>query len=273
MRGRGRSRFATEARDPWGLLLGAAAGALAWGLGGSPPLGLLMAAATWLLRIVLALLEDGPGSVGGTRATPAGREPPTLPAASRRYRHANPTPLPAWLRPWLGGGRRAQAAGAPPPARLRSEEVAWLARARQAAATLGGEASRVQDPLLREPLGAMGLELAATVRALERLASQASVARYALTHGDPSLEHRREHLLACMRDGALSLEGASARLRELAALTEPRARVAAVASLTAALREVQHELARAEQDSRRAIDAWRRRRGDALPSFPTRQGP
>jgi hypothetical protein len=98
--------------------------------------------------------------------------------------------------------RRAMAKDRRLPVITRTPEAAWLARAGQAQAVFDDIADSAHDGPIGERVRSFGDETAESLRALERLAGQASAIRSAMARLDPAkLAWERDRLLKSTRPG------------------------------------------------------------------------
>ncbi|HKE98260.1 MAG TPA: hypothetical protein VKG45_04940 [Actinomycetes bacterium] len=245
-----------EATEPWGLLLGAVAGGLAWATGLAPLAAAGIGVAAWATKVLAAAAERR-----GRRALPGGRRL----AVEARSREAE----------WLDRGRRAassfgelagalragplaeRAAAMEPPVR---EALASLERLAGQASTAGGALARLDDRRLAaeaerlrgERERASGGTAEYFDRALASVRSQRQVVE--------RLREARAGVLLRMESSVLELEGLVARLVELSALaTSPATEADQLEQLADELEGVRRGLAEAEEVSRRALSAYRER--------------
>jgi hypothetical protein len=232
-----------EAAEPWGVLLGAGAGGLAWATGVPLPVAAAVGAAVWLTKVATSLVERR------RRPEIAGRGQPL--AVTRGASEAV----------WLERGRQAArsfaelagslAAGplAEKVASMRdpvTETVATLERlAGMDPGRLAAEADRLADERTR----ATGEAAEYFDRALASVEQQRQVI--------DRLARARSGVLLRMESSVLELEGVVARLVELSALaTGTVTEVGQLEQVADELEGVRRGLAEAEELGRRALRAY-----------------
>lgn len=247
-------RLREEAREPWGLLLGATAGGLAWASGVAPLAAAAIGVAAWGTKVVAATLERR-----GAAAVTGGRH---LPVAARSQEAT-----------WLDRGRQAAAAFGDLAGSLRAgplaertaameppvrEALASLERLAGQASTAGGALARLDDRRLAaealrlqdERARATGDAAGYFDRALASVRAQRQIVQ--------RLRDARSDVLLRMESSVLELEGLVARLVELSALAAgPATEADQLERLADELEGVRRGLAEAEEVSRRALSAYR----------------
>jgi hypothetical protein len=251
-------RLRDEASDPWGLIIGAAAGGLAWATGIPVIAAAGIGAAVYGVKVISGLFDRRRGG-GKLQVTGAG--------------------------------------GRPLAVNRSSPESWWLERGRQAVRSFDDLAGSMAAGPLAERVAQMRSPVAETVATLERLAGQASAAGTALGRLDPKrlegekarlrderrrakgdaveyferalksvdgqlevvqrLSSARSGILVRMESSVLELEGVVARLVELTAMaTGPATEVGQLEQVADELEGVRRGLAEAEELSRRVLRAY-----------------
>jgi hypothetical protein len=242
-----------ELSEPWGLLLGATAGGLAWATGVPVVLAAGIGAVVYATKVATSMLDRRRPQVAG-----GGPLPQIAKASPERW--------------WLERGQQAAASFdelaaslAPGPLAERvasmrepvKDALATLERLAGQASAAGGALGRL-DPqrldaeaarLTDERGRATGDAAEYFERALASVTSQREVVR--------RLTDARAGVLVRMESSVLELEGVVARLVELSALAaSPAAEVGQLEQVADELEGVRRGLAEAEELSRRALRAY-----------------
>jgi len=242
-----------EIRDPWGLLVSAVSGGLAWAVGLDPIAAFGIAGAVFSVKVAS-------GTLFGRKAAPAGDLP---------VRHGSPEE--AWLRRAERAARSlrdvAHSAEAGPVAERMRSVVAEAGSTIGDLRRLAGQTSSVTAAMHRVDLPALQREEAQ----LEQVLSSANVAVHpeaerSLASVRSQLEvHRRLYdtasaMLARMQSGALGLESLVARIAELVALADASSGVgdglAQLDELAGDLEGLRVGLHEAEELSRQALGGY-----------------
>jgi len=249
--------FKDELADPWGLLLGATAGAAAWAVGVPVLAGAGVGAAVWLTRTAVAGLER-------RRSQVERREPRRLPVERR-------APEGRWLEraqraaesfSQLGGSMHAGplAERASMMAPKVSDTVTALERLAGQATAVGQAIARLDGQFLAaeaERLRADRARASGDVAGeLDRSLASVQAQREVLGR----LAAARNGVLARLESGTLGLESLVARLVELDAMAAagPTGDLGAVDQLGDELEGIRQGLAETEEISRRALSAYQR---------------
>jgi hypothetical protein len=248
-----------EVTEPWGLLLGATAGGLAWATGVPPAVAGAVAVVVWATK-------------AGTAALQGRRERPDRQVKGGRRLAVTSSSPERW---WLDRGRQALAsfddlagslAAGPLAERVASmrppvaDTLATLDRLAGQASAAGTALGRL-DParldneaarLRGEQARATGEAAGYFTRALASVESQRQIVH--------RLSEARAGVLARMESSVLELEGVVARLVELTAMaTGPATEVGQLEQVADELEGVRRGLAEAEELSRRALRAYDQR--------------
>jgi hypothetical protein len=243
-----------EAAEPWGVLLGAGAGGLAWATGVPLPVAAAVGAAVWLTKVATSLVERR------RRPEIAGRGQPL--SVTRGASEAV----------WLERGRQAarsfaELAGSLAAGPLAEKVASMREPVTETVATLerlAGQASAAGKALARMDPGRLAAE--ADRLADERTRATGEAAEYfdrALASVEQQrqvidrLARARSGVLLRMESSVLELEGVVARLVELSALaTGTVTEVGQLEQVADELEGVRRGLAEAEELGRRALRAY-----------------
>ena len=248
--------FKDDLAEPWGLLLGATAGGVAWAVGLPVLLAAGVGAAAWLTRAAAARLERVRG-----RALPARRRLPVEPRSpegrwlERAQRAAEGF---SQLGQDMDEGPLAERVAMMAP-KVR-DTVAALERLAGQATAVGQAAARLDDDFLASEARrlragrarASGDVAAELDRSLASVQAQRDVLR--------RLTAARDSVLARLESGTLGLESLVARLVELETMAAggPTDDLGTVEQLSDELEGIRQGLAETEEVSRRALSAYQR---------------
>ncbi|MCC5574759.1 MULTISPECIES: hypothetical protein [Microtetraspora] len=244
------SRFTDELRDPWGLLLGATAGGVAWAVNVNPVAAGAVGVAVWLAKSFASAWVATPG---GTR-----RSEPEPPPVTKGSVEAG----------WLQRAERAARSFADLTASMRGQILldriaAMTPQVNDTVATLrrlAGQASITGSALTRFDPGFLHKERA-RLTASRRSAGpdvageldRSIAALNAQQEVFDRLTAARGRVIARLESGTISLEGLVARVVEVSAMTA----TSAADGGTAALDELTSELEFTRQSLREVEEATR----------------
>jgi hypothetical protein len=243
-----------EATEPWGLLLGATAGGLAWATGTPSLLAAGIGAAVWATKVAVAAVDRRrPAAITGGRRLPVDARSEEAALLDRgREAAAAFADLAGSLR---AGPLAERTAAMEPPVR---EALASLERLAGQASSAGGALTRLDDRRLAAEAERLRGERARASgdaggyfdRALASVQAQRQIVQ--------RLRAARADVLVRMESSVAELEGLVARLIELSTLaTGPAAEADQLEQLSDELEGVRRGLAEAEEVSRRALSAYR----------------
>jgi hypothetical protein len=246
-----------ELGNPWGLLLGATAGGVAWATGLPALAGAAIGGAVWLTRAVAARLERRGEAA---RELPPRRLPvePLAPEGRWLERARRAAASFSQLGEGMGGGAlRERVALMAPKVRDTVEALERLAgqatAVGQAIARLDGRFLAAEAERLRADRARASGEVASELdRSLASVRAQREVLGRLAT--------ARDNVLARLESGTLGLESLVARLVELEAMAAagPAGDLGAVDQLSDELEGIRQGVAETEEVSRRALSAYQR---------------
>jgi len=250
--------FKDELADPWGLLLGAAAGGVAWAVGLSPVAGVVVGAAAWGTKAVIGVLERRgvrPPALEGPRRLPVDQRAMEGRWLDRARRAADSF---RQLSRSMAAGPLAERVGSMAP--QVDDTVAALERLAGQATAVGQATARLDGGFLAAEAQRLqaGRARAAGDVAAEIDRSLASVRAQQEVLG--RLVAARNSVLARLESGTLGLESLVARVVELSAMAAsgPAGDLGSVQALTDELEGIRQGLAETEEVSRRALSAYHR---------------